>query len=307
MVLPGDELNVKIRHIGVHGGNVVVKVETVNSREEKVLECSDKVARPNTMYVFTGQGAGYGYGPLQQLSWPHVLFGANAHLRALATSSWNWVRQDVLLMFYDIIFSRLTIVDCDITSLLFSTNMQYTVNRCDSSKGETYKLVKEVLGHPPVYKGVTFPSAPHTKVTSKGDIVYTEAIRENVRKLEAYVKNMTGSEPVSGQAQPEISKDRKNRIKALFEGIAQSFREGSGTGTSTPHAPRSRRSSSQFLCPQSSEKSWYKLGVQQQPHRCLDILHEIATTSTTLKDKNALLTGVGKGSIVTPFLSSVPL
>ena len=29
----------------------------------------------------------------------------------------------------------------------------------------------------------------------------------------------------------------------------------------------------------------------------LDILHEIATSGTTFKDKNALLTGVGKGSI----------
>jgi fatty acid synthase subunit alpha, fungi type len=29
----------------------------------------------------------------------------------------------------------------------------------------------------------------------------------------------------------------------------------------------------------------------------LNILHEIATSGTTFKDKNALLTGVGKGSI----------
>jgi fatty acid synthase subunit alpha len=38
---------------------------------------------------------------------------------------------------------------------------------------------------------------------------------------------------------------------------------------------------------------WH-LGILQQP---LDILNEIATSGTTFKDKNALLTGVGKGSI----------
>ena len=31
-------------------------------------------------------------------------------------SSWNWVRQDALLMFYDIIFGRLTTVDREITA-----------------------------------------------------------------------------------------------------------------------------------------------------------------------------------------------
>jgi hypothetical protein len=31
---------------------------------------------------------------------------------------------------------------------------------------------------------VTFPTAPHTEVNSKGDIVYTEVVREPVRKLE---------------------------------------------------------------------------------------------------------------------------
>jgi fatty acid synthase subunit alpha len=31
-------------------------------------------------------------------------------------SSWNWVRQDAMLMFYDILFGHLTTVDCKITA-----------------------------------------------------------------------------------------------------------------------------------------------------------------------------------------------
>lgn len=32
------------------------------------------------------------------------------------------------------------------------------------------------------------PTAPQTEITGKGDIVYTEVSRQNVRKLESYVK-----------------------------------------------------------------------------------------------------------------------
>ena len=67
---------------------------------------------------------------------------------------------------------------------------------------------REVIGKPLMYKDgashlvflfsslilfffeVTFPTAPHTEVTEKGnsEIKYSKVLRENVRKLEAYVK-----------------------------------------------------------------------------------------------------------------------
>ena len=98
-------------------------------------------------------------------------------------SSWNWVRQDALLMFYDIIFGRLTTVDREITARCISllnradpellTYMQYHINQVDPSKGETYQLAKqfgqqlientrEVIGQPPVYKDGKFaPISDH--------------------------------------------------------------------------------------------------------------------------------------------------
>ena len=57
MVLPGDELDVKIRHTGMRDGNLVVNIETVNTRGEKVLQGTAEVAQPPTVYVFTGQGS----------------------------------------------------------------------------------------------------------------------------------------------------------------------------------------------------------------------------------------------------------
>jgi fatty acid synthase subunit beta len=62
MVIPGDDLEVKLRHIGMRDGNIVVGIETTNSRGEKVLTGSAEVSQSTTVYVFkassfTGQGS----------------------------------------------------------------------------------------------------------------------------------------------------------------------------------------------------------------------------------------------------------
>lgn len=92
-------------------------------------------------------------------------------------SSWNWARQDALLMYYDIIHGNLKTIDREITARCIAIlnradpdllrYMQYHIDRCDPSKGETYKLAKEfgreliknteeVIGKPPVYKDGEF-------------------------------------------------------------------------------------------------------------------------------------------------------
>lgn len=182
---------------------------------------------------------------------------------------------------------------------------------------------------------VTFLTAPHTEITDKGEIKYSEVVRENVRKLEAYVEEMASGDTVSGavniqkvqddvlklwsivKALPEISSDQKNRIKALYEGVVRSLHTSPDPRPARVGVPRSRRSSSQFLRPQvtgvapvtliSSDKIPLlhlkrKVGTTWEYSSnltgvYLDILHEITTSGTTFKDKNALLTGVGKGSI----------
>ena len=88
-------------------------------------------------------------------------------------SAWNWVRQDALLMFYDIIFGRLTTVDREITARCIQimnradstllNYMQYRIDKVDPERGSTYKLAKEfgqrlidncraVVGQAPLYK-----------------------------------------------------------------------------------------------------------------------------------------------------------
>lgn len=48
MVLPEDELDVRIKHTAMHDGNFIVGVTTVNQRGEKVLEGTAEVAQPPT-------------------------------------------------------------------------------------------------------------------------------------------------------------------------------------------------------------------------------------------------------------------
>ncbi|KAJ3124388.1 3-oxoacyl-[acyl-carrier-protein] synthase [Nowakowskiella sp. JEL0407] len=57
MVLPGDQLETKLYHVGMINGRKLIKVETTNQNGEKVLVGSAEVEQPTTAYVFTGQGS----------------------------------------------------------------------------------------------------------------------------------------------------------------------------------------------------------------------------------------------------------
>ncbi|KAJ9137269.1 Fatty acid synthase subunit beta [Pleurostoma richardsiae] len=58
MVLPNDDIEVKLQHVGMVAGRKIIKVEASNKEtEEKVLLGEAEVEQPVTAYVFTGQGS----------------------------------------------------------------------------------------------------------------------------------------------------------------------------------------------------------------------------------------------------------
>jgi fatty acid synthase subunit beta len=58
MVLPNDDLEVKLQHIGMVAGRKIIKIETSNKEtEDKVLLGEAEVEQPVSSYVFTGQGS----------------------------------------------------------------------------------------------------------------------------------------------------------------------------------------------------------------------------------------------------------
>lgn len=116
------------------------------------------------------------------------------------------------------------------------------------------------------------------------------------------------------KSQPQISKAHMQSIRSLYGEVVR----GLGKDAAPPvvkTAARSRRPSSQFLRPTAVAESTFvaedkipllhlkrKVGTNWQyssklTSLYLDILKEIATSGVTFEHKNALLTGVGKGSI----------
>ncbi|KAJ1560650.1 3-oxoacyl-[acyl-carrier-protein] synthase, partial [Cladochytrium tenue] len=57
MVLPGDQLEARLSHVGMSSGKKLIKISTHNQRGELVLEGNAEVEQPATAYVFTGQGS----------------------------------------------------------------------------------------------------------------------------------------------------------------------------------------------------------------------------------------------------------
>lgn len=182
-------------------------------------------------------------------------------------SEWNWARQDALLMYYDIIFGRLKMVDREIVSrcirIMNRSNpllldfMQYHMDVCPTNRGETYELAKElgqqlidnckdVLGEAPVYKDVGIPTGPHTSVDARGNMSYAEVPRTSARKLEHYVTEMAEGGKISEygnrtkvqndlsriykliKQQHKLSKASQLQIKALYENVIQALAMNQG-------------------------------------------------------------------------------
>ncbi|OBZ77097.1 hypothetical protein A0H81_03485 [Grifola frondosa] len=221
-------------------------------------------------------------------------------------SSWNWLQQSTLLMFYNIAFGYLTTVDREITARCIAimnrvdpelvTYMQYYIDQCDPTRGENYKLAKQfgqqlidncrkVLGQPPLYKDVTFPTAAHTEVTVKKAISSTRGLFGRTRRS-------AKSRRIASKRYTKVSCDRFANDQNLVLVLKP-------LGNADLHL-----NSCVLKYPVSPDKVpllhlKHKVGTNWEYSSnltgvYLDILHEIATSGTTFKGKNALLTRVGK-------------
>ncbi|CAO3632523.1 unnamed protein product [Mucor hiemalis] len=207
-------------------------------------------------------------------------------------SHWNWVRQDALEMWYDVIFGKLTAVDRQVNEKCLSImnrahpylidSIRYSVDNCCEKQGESYKLAKkfgqmliekciEVMADKPKFLNVSLPLGPNTTISEKGDIIYSEVPREGCRKLVTYVQDMKTGSKISeyssrlkvqhdlGQIykiirkQNNARKSDKIKMEELYTDVLRSL--SMSATISREHRHRSRNVSSDRLRLNKSKKS----------------------------------------------------
>ncbi|KAG0669283.1 3-oxoacyl-[acyl-carrier-protein] synthase [Maudiozyma exigua] len=153
-------------------------------------------------------------------------------------SSWNWAKQSLLSLYFEIIHGVLKNVDREVVTeainIMNRSNealikfMEYHVSNTDPTKGENYQMVKTlgeqlidnckmVLDMDPVYRDISKPTGPTTEIDKNGNIKYNESPRESIRKLSQYVQEMALGGPLTKENQPTIEDDLARVYKAITE------------------------------------------------------------------------------------------
>ncbi|PVV05312.1 hypothetical protein BB560_000171 [Smittium megazygosporum] len=248
-------------------------------------------------------------------------------------SYWNWARQDALILYFEIIFGKLTDVDREVTAKCIrlmnrsSTNliefMKYYINSIDTSKGETHKLASELgkmliencteaLDCDPTFKDVNYPTGPQTTITKSGDIQYNEVPRDGERKLKDYVKVMASGSAVTKfsnrqvvehnlakiyriiKSQPKLKNQVKHHISTLYADIIRSL-SLSQSSIINPSASSSSKLSRRRGINASQEN--ILTGSRSKKGEKQEVLSNFATNGISFKNTCVLLTGCGRGSI----------
>ena len=281
-------------------------------------------------------------------------------------SAWNWARQDALTMYYDIIFGRLKAVDREIVSrcirIMNRSNplllefMQYHIDNCPTERGETYQLAKQlgeqlienckdVLGVAPVYKDVTLPTGPQTKIDARGNLDYAEVPRQSARKLEHYVSEMADGGKISEygnrtkvqndlgriykliKQQTKLTKSSQLQIKSLYANVIRSLAMNEGqimplengkamNGHAKKGGKNGSRPQTNGHIKQGKVETVPFLHLKRKDEHgweyskkltglYLDELARAAKDGVTFQGKTALMTGAGAGSIGAEVLSGL--
>ncbi|TPX39930.1 hypothetical protein SeMB42_g06180 [Synchytrium endobioticum] len=252
-------------------------------------------------------------------------------------SSWNWARQDALLLYYDMIFGRISGVDRELMQqvihLMNRTEdsgliafMEYLVKKVDPSMGEGYKGVKEygqiviencrnALTADPVYKNVAYrPTQPRTYATEDGKLVYKEE-RRTASNMKDYVKDLRSGSSLTKlppnqtvarkfeELQSLISSTReydikrKTQLDSLFADIKAHLPNG--------YAATSETLPYVFLKERSKEDPSFWEPSAQLTSLFLDGLTQMAADGISFKGRHVLMTGCGKDSIGSEVLKAL--
>ncbi|PVU94326.1 hypothetical protein BB561_002640 [Smittium simulii] len=227
-------------------------------------------------------------------------------------SNWNWAKQDVLILYFEIIFGNLTSVDREVTARCIrlmnrSTPelveyMEYYINSIDPEKGDTYKLAvdlgkillencKEAISFDPMYKDVNYPTGPQTTITKSGDITYNEVPRSGERKLQDYVKVMSNGSDITKfsnrqtvehslakiykviKSQTKVKKQAKHHISSLYVDILRSLSMSSNVIFNSKTDPWSKISRRKGINSSQDESSSSSSSKKRSGKETIPFLH----------------------------------
>ncbi|KAL2913765.1 fatty acid synthase alpha subunit Lsd1 [Polyrhizophydium stewartii] len=245
-------------------------------------------------------------------------------------SHWNWARQDVLQLYYDLVFGRITSVDRELMNqslhIMNRTDdaeavisfMEYYIETCDETKGENYARAKQLgrtliencrmaLTADPVYKNFAYrPTRPVTTITDRGELKYTEE-RRAASNMKDYVAEMRqgssltklpDSEPLVAQftALRDLVKaaggEKTAEFKTQMDAIFDSIRAHLPTPQfDQPNLPFL------FIKRRSTADPTHWVPDAEMTRVYLDALADMARDGITFKSRSVLMTGCGKDSI----------
>ncbi|KAI8318453.1 hypothetical protein GQ54DRAFT_280754, partial [Martensiomyces pterosporus] len=174
-------------------------------------------------------------------------------------SSWNWARQEAVEWVYSVLAGREqsahdqasdsarlhALVNRSTPALL--SLVAATISAMEKSSGELsrqavavakriHAACKEALNSVPVYKDLSVPTCPNTRVTSKGDIEYSEIPREDEPSFAEYIQHMKlpafGDKPPFLHLRSLLGESRRSYNEQLSQLYFNALEQMSTTGLS---------------------------------------------------------------------------
>ncbi|KAJ2095905.1 fatty acid synthase alpha subunit Lsd1, partial [Coemansia sp. S100] len=221
-------------------------------------------------------------------------------------SFWNWARQDLMELYFDIIQGKITKVDLALTPHCLRLVNRFTPSVVDALKyvvqragegaspghllAQKYgsSLVQRSCQGPcalPVFQFTQSLMAPRIQIEGTGDIRYTEVVRPDERVIRDYVDAVTGK---SGFARPP----RRTANDALDTVLQKLGLLGPGSVKRSVHGlPPMVHVRSKVADP----TAWRFDPALSATFA--NALYDICDNGLSLTNKKALLTGCGQGSI----------
>ncbi|KAJ2506334.1 fatty acid synthase alpha subunit Lsd1, partial [Coemansia sp. RSA 2052] len=228
------------------------------------------------------------------------------HMARRYDSFWNWARQDLMELYFDVVQGKITKIDLALTPHCLRLANRLTPSVVDALKYVVRSAAKgSSPGHmlaqkygsslvqrscqgacmSPVFQFTQPLMAPRIRIDGTGDIRYTEIARPGERAIRDYVDAITGK---SGFARP-ASRTANDALDTVLQKLGLL---GPGSAKRSVHSLPPMI----HIKTKATDPTAWRFDPSQSA-MLANALYDICDNGLTLTNKKALLTGCGQGSI----------